>query len=140
MGFAQGKEKMENENAEYWCNKGNEFCGAKNYEGATECYEKVIQLEPENATAFHNLGIAFYNLAENKKDKEREDLLNSASEKYEKTTQLDPKNASVFHNWGLALSKLAEINKSQKILWREEYKVIENDCFRFPYHKPIRRI
>jgi len=123
MGFTQGEEKMNNEN---WIDKGNKAYEAKSYEEAIKCYEKAELLEPSiastldrnKAMAFHDWGNALYNLAQEKKDSEREDLLNSAFEKYEEAARLyktDTDKAFVFYDWGNALYISAKINDDESL-------------------------
>jgi len=99
---------MENKDTENWVTKGNKFFEANNYEEAIKCYEKAAQLDPNDASAFYNWGLALSSQAEISKDAS---LYESACEKCEKATQLDPNDASAFYNWGVAHFRLAEISK-----------------------------
>jgi len=103
---------MDNESTSIdWGIKGLEFYEAKEYEKAIKCYEKAIELDPNNANAYYNCGIALADLAENKIGKERDDLFNDTIEKYEEAARLyktKADKASAFNNWGLALHNLAE--------------------------------
>jgi tetratricopeptide (TPR) repeat protein len=119
---------LENKDAKYWINKGREFYMDENYENAIKCYEKAAQLDPNEASVlnrkkakvFRNWGCTLYNLAENKKDKERENLLNNAFEKYEEAVRLykaDLDKAVTYCNWGNVLYNLAKT--------REDYVLFE---------------
>ena len=103
---------MKNENAEYWVNKGKEFYKAKNYKEASQCYDKAVQLDPNNASAFDNWGTAISDLAKIKQDVP---LFENAFEKYEQATRIDPNYASAFYNWGIALYDLAEIKHDENL-------------------------
>ena len=104
---------MENKDAEYWVNKGKEFYNAKNYKKAAQCYDKAVQLDPNNASAFYNWGTAISDLA---KIQQNEDLFKNAFEKYEQATCINLNYASAFYNWGIALYDLAEIKQDEDLL------------------------
>ncbi len=106
---------MGNEDAESLINKGNDFYKAKNYEEAIKCYDIAAQLTPPNIFIFYNWGDALFNLSKNKKNKERDDLLNSALEKYEEIIKLDHKEVIAYYRCGLILSNLAENKKDIEI-------------------------
>ena len=42
--------------------KGNEFYYKKKYEKSIECYDKALEIDPKNATAWNNKGLALDNL------------------------------------------------------------------------------
>ncbi|RCV64745.1 Tetratricopeptide (TPR) repeat [Methanophagales archaeon] len=86
------------ETAEEWNTKGIGFAMSGEYEKAIECFDKVIELDPNYTYAYSNRGIAYKNL----KEYER------AIEDYNKAIELDPNYANAFSNRELALSKLKE--------------------------------
>ncbi|MEH2390101.1 MAG: tetratricopeptide repeat protein, partial [Nostoc sp.] len=73
---------------------GNALREQKKLDAAVAAYEKAIQLNPNYATAYSNLGIA---LREQKK-------LDAAVAAYEKAIQLNPNYATAYNNLGNALS------------------------------------
>jgi len=122
----------ENKNAEYWVNKGDESCKAKNYEDAVKCYDKAALLDPNKAftfdqnkaKAFYDWGNAFYKLAEIKRD---EALFESASKNFKEAAYLyetDIDKAFAFYDWGNALSSLANI-KQDVILFESAFEKYE---------------
>jgi tetratricopeptide (TPR) repeat protein len=129
--FMEGKENSDVENL---VNKGKNFYGVKNYEGAIECYEKATQLDSSNDSAFYGWGNALSELAKIKQD---EILFKNAFKKFEIATKLNPNNASAFNNWGAAISDLTEI-KQDEILFKNAFEKFEiatklnpNDSFAF---------
>jgi tetratricopeptide (TPR) repeat protein len=46
--------------AEDWFQKGWNADGLKEYDSALSCYQKVVDLEPDNAEAYENMGRAYY--------------------------------------------------------------------------------
>jgi len=104
---------MESEDAGTLINKGNDFYNVGNYDEAITYYEKAIKLDSKNAIAYSNCGLALYNLAEYKNDKEKEDLFNRTFKNFKKVTELDPKDTSAFHNCGYVLYELAEIKQEE---------------------------
>jgi tetratricopeptide (TPR) repeat protein len=78
------------ETAEEWNNKAIGFVISGEYEKAIECFDKVIELDPNSTYAYNNRGIAYSDL----KQYER------AIEDYNKTIELDPNSASAYYNRG----------------------------------------
>jgi len=100
------------------------------YEEAIECYEKAVQLDPNNSAAFHGWGVALSKIADFKQD---ETLYKNAFDKYDKAVQLesiDSINAYIYYNWGYGLYRLAKIKQDEDLFKKafEKYsKVIEID-------------
>ena len=63
-----------------------------NYAKAIEGYEKAIELKPDYASAYHNLGIVY----------RKQGNFDKSIESYEKAIELDPDDASVYYNLGIA--------------------------------------
>jgi len=99
---------MENQNAEYWIKKGEDFYETQNYIEAIECYEKATKLDTNNTTAFYGWGKNIFELAKIKQDIA---MFSSTFEKFDIATQLDMNNAAAFYDWGNALSELAKIKQ-----------------------------
>jgi len=109
---------MENEDAKYWLDKGNEFYDSGDLEEAVKCYAEATRLKPDYADAFNNWGNAIFNLANIKQD---DDLFLESCEKYSEATRLNPDDASTFYNWGNAIYNLAKINRNES-LFRESFE------------------
>ncbi len=89
------------DNFEQLFQQGNAAETAGKHDRAEEIWRKVLQIEPKNAVAYYNLGLA---LSGQKK-------LDEAIAAYRKAIQLNPKDAKAYYNLGNALSnqkKLAE--------------------------------
>ena len=69
---------------------------AKNYKNAIEELDKILKLDPKNAGAWYNKGVALSDLKR----------YEEAIEAYDKTIEIDPKKAEVWYNKGVALSDL----------------------------------
>ena len=106
--------------------KGIELGLKDDFEKSIEKFEVSTELDPCNAVAFYNWGVALYHLAKIKDNDEN--LLNQAFEKYDMATQNNPEYASAFYNWdtenaadafnnwGNALYDLAEIKDNDENL------------------------
>jgi len=53
---------MAQETADYWLQKGNEFYKNDSYDLALRCYDKAIEINPQDANAWHNKGITLKTL------------------------------------------------------------------------------
>ena len=71
-----------------WSEIGRQAIGAKNWNEALNAYNKTIELDPNNASAYNNRGLAYYNL-------DKDDL---AIADYEKAIELNPKYGDAFNN------------------------------------------
>jgi len=103
---------MEENDAKYWTDKGNEFFASIDYDLAIKNCEKAAQLDPNNASIFISWGKALSLLAFIKKD---ESLFRESFEKFKKAVQLDPNDASVFMHFGNALSELARTRQDETL-------------------------
>lgn len=58
---ASGQEKpmIPQNPREDYCQKGNELFQKKDYQGAIQYYEKVLEIDPKYAQAWNNKGVAF---------------------------------------------------------------------------------
>jgi Putative Zn-dependent protease, contains TPR repeats len=83
--------------AEIWHSKGLELEKLKRYNEALRCYDKAIQLEPNNANYWHRKGYVL--LIDLKRHEE-------ALRCYDKAIQLEPNNAVYWINKGVALEHL----------------------------------
>ena len=92
------------ETAEEWEVKGIDFLEWGEYEKAIECFDKAIELDPNDADAYNNRGVAYYNLEEYER----------AIEDYDKAIALDPNYAKAYENRRIAYARLGQ-NISQNI-------------------------
>jgi tetratricopeptide (TPR) repeat protein len=87
-----------------WFNKGNALLNLGNNEEAIVCYEKAIELDPNDAYAWNNKGLSLSNLAR----------YEEAIKSYDKAIELDPNDATVFYNKGAILYNLARYEEAIK--------------------------
>jgi len=79
-----------------WRNKGGALYFLGKYDEAIECYDKAIEIDPNNPVVWNNKGLALYHL-----DKHEE-----AIKCYDKAIEIDPNDADTWNNKGLALYHL----------------------------------
>ncbi len=72
------------------------------YEKAKECFQKIIQIDPDNYRGYYNLGIAYYNL----------DDKDNALEVYKKALKIKPNYKHVYYNIGLIYESLQDYKKA----------------------------
>jgi tetratricopeptide (TPR) repeat protein len=87
-----------------WSGKGEAFDKLRLHEEALECLNKILELDPENATGWYHKGI---NLKKMKRDKE-------AIKCFEKVTDLTPKDAIAWNEKGFILNKLRRFDEAIK--------------------------
>ena len=110
-------------NPEYWNNKGIALGELKRYEEAIECFDKAIELNPNDPWYWYNKGVA---LSELKRYEEE-------IECYDRAIELDPNNPWYWNNKGTALGKLEryeeeiecydraiELNPNNPIYWNNK--------------------
>jgi Flp pilus assembly protein TadD len=101
---------IENDDAAFFWFAEGVFTPASQQQQTIDCYQKAIELKPDYADAYNNLGIALK--AQNK--------LEAAIEQYQKAIELKPDDASAYNNLGNALkaqNKLeAAIEQYQKAI------------------------
>ena len=98
---AAKKVRLEKE-ARDWFNKGYDTVENGEYNKAILFYKKGIELDPDYAYAYNNLGLAYKNQGNYTK----------AIESYEKATALDPDNGYAYINLGLACSAQGNYTKA----------------------------
>lgn len=81
-----------------WFNKGSDFYDRGYYDLAIKCYDKMILIDPDNATAWNSKGYALYSQGE------YEDAIKA----YDEAIRLDPNLAAATRNRFLALRMAAE--------------------------------
>jgi tetratricopeptide (TPR) repeat protein len=93
------------------------------YQEAAENFSQVIRLDPKNAKAYNNRGIAYRKL----------DKYQEAIEDYSLAIRLDPNNAEAYNNQGLAFlalgqfeiactnfQKACELGRCKGLRWAEQ--------------------
>jgi len=90
------------EMAEEWTVKGMVFALSGEYEKAMGCFNKAIELDPNNVDAYGNRGITYRHL----KQYER------AIEDYTKVIELDPNSAIAYYNRGITYRRLNQYERA----------------------------
>jgi tetratricopeptide (TPR) repeat protein len=88
--------------AQKWFNRANDESQKGNKETSIEYYNKAIELNPEEATAHNNRGVAYYDIKEYEK----------AISDYNKEIELNPEFADAYYNRGIAYSDIKEYEKA----------------------------
>src|SRR5690348_194625 len=82
--------------------KANEHYYKKEYDEAIECYDKALEIDPKDADALNNKGLALNKLGKYKE----------AIEYYDKASEIDPKYVLAFNNIGSALCDLKKYKEA----------------------------
>jgi tetratricopeptide (TPR) repeat protein len=80
--------------------KGNEHIYKKEYSGAIRWYDKAIKIDPNNASAWTNKGLALAKIGKH----------NGAIECFDKALGIDPNNILALNNKGISLHRLKKHN------------------------------
>ncbi|MBI2917515.1 MAG: tetratricopeptide repeat protein [Chloroflexi bacterium] len=96
--------------AEDWLKAGNETREAGDHKEAIADYTRAIQLDPKDAAAYNNRGIAYRKLGQPKE----------AIADYTRAIQLDPKDAAACNNRGYAYQALGMGKEAQADFARAE--------------------
>jgi len=91
-----------------WNNKGISYGNLSKLEQAIMCYDKAIEIDPNNSGAWDNKGNALRLTGRNKE----------ALECYNNAIKIDPTNASAWANKGAVLSTLGQLDVSLQCLHR----------------------
>ncbi|MCW3135973.1 MAG: tetratricopeptide repeat protein, partial [Canidatus Methanoxibalbensis ujae] len=97
MGFLFRKKK--GKTAEEWFNLGYK---EKDPKKQIEYYSKCLKLDPKNADAWNNIGIALYDLGR----------CEEAIRCYDRALEIDPKDAVAWYNKGIALDDLGRYEEA----------------------------
>jgi tetratricopeptide (TPR) repeat protein len=93
----------ESNDAEFWFAKGVELeSSADTINDAIAAYEKVLELNPNYAAAFVNLGCIYYNRRDFKQ----------AEKLYRKATEIDPNYAPAWFDFGNVLDETLKLDKA----------------------------
>ena len=91
---------------------GKEKFGVKDYSGAIIDFDKVIEIDTEDADAYNNRGLAKFSLGESEtasgNDKKAQRLYKAAIEDITRSIQIDPEDADAYNNRGLAKFNLGK--------------------------------
>ena len=82
--------------------KGNEYYYKKEYNKAIQCYDKAIEIKPNNAEAWNNKGNTLY----------RSGKHNEAIHCYDKAIEIKPNNADAWYNKGNTLYRSGKHNEA----------------------------
>src|SRR5919112_2145152 len=79
---------------QYYNNKGLSLYFSGNHLEAIECYDKALEINPQNADAYNNKGLSLYFSGNHME----------AIECYDKALEINPQNADAYNNKGIILS------------------------------------
>ncbi len=85
-----------------WRNKGGALYSLGKYDAAIECYDKAIEIDPNDADVWNNKGLALNSLGK----------YDEAITSYDKAIEIDPNDADVWNNKGLALNSLGKYDEA----------------------------
>ena len=97
-----------------WRNRGGTLYFEGKYDEAIACYDKAIEIEPDNPVVWNNKGLALNSLGK----------YEQAIACYDKVIGIDPKDADAWNNKGLALDSLGKSDEA-KICY-DKSKALEN--------------
>jgi curved DNA-binding protein CbpA len=87
-----------------WRNKGGALYSLGKYDEAIQCYDKAIDIDPDNPVVWNNKGLALSSLGK----------YDEAIQCYDKVIGIDPNDADAWNNKGLALSSLGNADEAKK--------------------------
>ncbi len=98
----QVSEEANKEQPDKWNELGNNYYNQKQYALAIECYNKALDITPQDPIIWHNKGNALYNQGDYKK----------AIVCYEKALKFDPVNFNLWRNNGNSYMKLKKYDSA----------------------------
>jgi tetratricopeptide (TPR) repeat protein len=87
-----------------WRNKGGALYSLGKYDEAIKCYDKAIEIDPDNPVVWNNKGLALNSLGK----------YDEAITSYDKAIEIDPDDADTWNNKGLALNSLGKYDEAKK--------------------------
>jgi tetratricopeptide (TPR) repeat protein len=94
-------------------NAGKDALTAKNYQAATEAFQKGTEMDPSQNVIWANLADAYVGLAGTKTGADQEAALDKALEAYTKAIALKPENPAYHNNYALTLAKAKKFDEAQ---------------------------
>ena len=79
---------------------GSDYLRHSQFKEAIDCFNKIIELTPENDEAYFERGSCWYNMREFPK----------AIADFKKATDLNPNNAQAFFNKGISYEAMGDVN------------------------------
>jgi tetratricopeptide (TPR) repeat protein len=99
-------------------NKGFSLGELHNYKEAIDCYDKVLDIDPNNVVALNNKGVSLNGLAK----------YGEAITCFDKVLVIDPNYDLAWDNKGFSLDKLGQHNEAKKWKTMKQRSItIEND-------------
>ncbi|TRZ90245.1 MAG: tetratricopeptide repeat protein [Methanosarcinales archaeon] len=118
-----------NKNAQEWYNKGITLGKLGKYDEAIKCYDKAIEIDPEDLDTWNNKGVALFNLGK----------YDEAIECYDKSIEINPEHVLAWILKGLVLEyykkydeaiecydKAIEINPEFADAWNNKGSALDN--------------
>jgi tetratricopeptide (TPR) repeat protein len=87
-----------------WRNKGGALYFLGKYDEAIKCYDKSIEIDPDNPVVWNNKGLALNSLGK----------YDEAIKCYDKIIEIDPNDADAWNSKGLALNSLGNYDEAKK--------------------------
>ncbi len=94
-------------------NAGREAETAKNWQVATDNYEKAAQLDPEQTVVWAHLADSYVNLSTTKTGADQQAALDKGLAAYQKAITLKPDDPSLHNNYALALVKAKKLDEAK---------------------------
>ena len=88
--------------ATHWYEIGRQAINAKRWNEALNAYNKAIEVNPNDASAYNNRGLAYHNL----------DKRNMAIADYDKAIELNPEYGDAFNNRGKTIAGLGDYKQA----------------------------
>lgn len=98
---------------EYYLNLGNVFCAISNYDAASDCYKKAIEMKPDFIGAYNNLGVVY----------EKKNDTDSAIKCYQEAIKIAPDYIDAYCNLGVAMNRKGNTDEALKCY----FKVLESN-------------
>ncbi|MCM2466324.1 tetratricopeptide repeat protein [Methanoculleus oceani] len=90
------------EGAEAWYHRGQALCSTRNYSKAIACYDRALELSPEEPVLWRRKGFALIKAGR----------YDEAAACFDRALSLDPEDATAWQRMGYALAHLGEHNEA----------------------------
>ena len=101
----------------------------EDFEGAAECYTKIIELDAEHYRAWYNLGISYFRLKKTRK----------SIEAYEQALKINPDYEYIYYNIGLLYEILNEDFESAIRYYEKAISLNENFMYALQALRDVRK-